>query len=42
MKTAARMIEIASRHPRESLEDVIGLAAICVLVFAGFAVTAMA
>lgn len=42
MKIAARMIELASRRPTEALEDVVGLAAICVLIFAGFAATAVA
>ncbi len=40
MKIAARMIEVATSRPAEAVEDVIGLAVICVLVFAGFAVTA--
>lgn len=42
MKTAARMIRLAADHPREAAEDILGLAAMCVLVFVGFAATAIA
>ena len=42
MKTAARMFELASANPTEAIEDVLGLVAICVLVFVGFAATAIA
>ena len=41
MRTAARMIRIAADRPAEAAEDLVGLAAICVLVFVGFAATAM-
>lgn len=42
MKTAARMMRLAAARPSEAAQDVVGLAAICVLVFVGFAATAMA
>ena len=42
MKTAARMIRLAADRPAEAAEDIIGLAAMCLLVFVGFAATAMA
>lgn len=41
MKAAARMLEIASAHPREALQDVIGLSVACALVFIGFAATSV-
>ncbi len=42
MKIAARMYQLAAARPAEAIEDVVGLAAICILVFVGFAATAMA
>ena len=42
MKIAARMIEVAAERPFEALEDVVGLAAVCILLFVGFAATAFA
>lgn len=42
MKTANRIYQLAAARPAEAVEDIIGLAAICGLVFVGFAVTAIA
>lgn len=42
MKIAARMARLAAARPAEALSDVLGLAAICVLVFVGFAATSIA
>ena len=42
MKTAARMIRLAADRPSEAVEDIVGLAAMCLLVFVGFAATAFA
>ncbi|WP_340108972.1 hypothetical protein [Pikeienuella sp. HZG-20] len=42
MRTASRLIELAAARPREALADIFGLAVICAMVFAGFAITAAA
>lgn len=41
MRTASRLFELASARPREALADVLGLVAICAMVFGGFVATAM-
>lgn len=41
MKTAARMMELAAARPADAMQDVLGLAAICGLVFIGFVATAI-
>ncbi|MEM7546148.1 MAG: hypothetical protein AAF367_11480 [Pseudomonadota bacterium] len=42
MKTATRIYRLAAARPAEAIEDALGLAVICVLIFAGFAATAVA
>lgn len=42
MGIASRLLELAAARPREALTDIVGLAAICAMVFVGFAVTAAA
>lgn len=42
MKVAARLYELAAIRPGEALADILGLAACCAMVFAGFAATAFA
>ena len=42
MKAAARFIEITAAEPREAIQDALGLAALVILVFVGFAATAIA
>lgn len=42
MSAVGRLIELAAARPGEALADVLGLAAICVMVFAGLAATAFA
>lgn len=41
MKTASRLFELAAAHPGEAVADVLGLVAICAMVFGGFVATAM-
>ncbi|MEM8751458.1 MAG: hypothetical protein AAGF90_00640 [Pseudomonadota bacterium] len=42
MKIAARMVRLAAARPAEALNDALGLAAVCVLLFVGFAATSIA
>jgi hypothetical protein len=42
VKTAIRMIEVAAEQPKEALTDVLGLAALCAIMFIGFAATSLA
>ena len=42
MKTAGRIFKLAANRPAEALEDVLGLSAMCVLVFIGFVATNLA
>ncbi|MFV0473826.1 MAG: hypothetical protein ACK5MQ_06405 [Pikeienuella sp.] len=42
MRFAARFYQLAAARPVEALNDVLGLAAICAMVFAGFAATSLA
>lgn len=42
MRAARRLIELAAARPGAALADVFGLALICLMVFAGFAMTSVA
>jgi hypothetical protein len=39
MKTLARLARAADLSPRQAMEDAVGLALLCVMIAAGFAVT---
>lgn len=41
MRAARRIAELAAARPGAALADILGLASICVMVFAGFALTAV-
>ena len=40
MNAARRIAELAAARPAAAVADVLGLASICIMVFAGFALTA--
>lgn len=40
MNTARRMIAVAADRPAEAVADVLGLAALCLMIAVGFAATA--